>query len=163
VLILIQSVGDRANIKPAALSASVRIMSADIPTFAVGATGFVIASQLAMRPSRHPIPFPPQNDAAIAHGHDLVGNMTRGQLATERDRYKERRTAINTAHNPRQGDRAPSTVRGRGKDEKLPLDRRVVLEFATAAEKICYWAWPTVSATTAPRAPRGFSPCTVES
>ena len=45
--------------------------------------------------------------------HDLVAEMIRGQLAAERDRYKEQRTAVSTPLNSRLGDHAPSIVRGR--------------------------------------------------
>jgi hypothetical protein len=34
----------------------------------------------------------------------LVAEMIRGQLAAERERYKEQRTAVSTAPNPRRGE-----------------------------------------------------------
>ena len=54
--------------------------------------------------------------------HDLVAEMVRAQLAEERERYKEPRTAINATSNaagmasvPRQGGRTlRSAMRGRG-------------------------------------------------
>jgi hypothetical protein len=46
--------------------------------------------------------------------HDLVADMTKTQLAAERDRYAEQRTAITaTPSAVGTAPRAPSSVRGR--------------------------------------------------
>ena len=80
---------------------------------AVGLTGFVMASQwgYAAEPPAYPVAAAPEMMQLLRDEHDLVAEMIRGQLAAERDRYKEPRTAISTASVPRPGDRAPSSVR----------------------------------------------------
>jgi hypothetical protein len=90
-----------------------RLLSAGL--VAVGLTGFVMASQwgYAAEPPAYPVPATPEMMQLLRDEHDLVAEMIRGQLAAERDRYKEQRTAVSTASNPRQGERALSTVRGR--------------------------------------------------
>jgi hypothetical protein len=96
-----------------------RLLSAAL--LAVGLTGFVMASQwgYAAEPPAYPVAATPEMMQLLRDEHDLVAEMIRGQLAAERDRYKEQRTAISTTPNiatasvPRQGDRAPSSVRGR--------------------------------------------------
>jgi len=82
---------------------------------AVGLTGFVMPSQwgYAAEPPVNPVHATPEMMQLLRDEHDLVAEMIRGQLAAERDRYKEQRTAVSTAPNPRQGDPARSTVHGR--------------------------------------------------
>ena len=85
---------------------------------AVGLTGFVMASQwgyAAERPA-YPVPATPEMMQLVRDEHDLVADMIKAQLAAERDRYAEQRTAISaspgavgTASVPR----ALSSVRGR--------------------------------------------------
>jgi hypothetical protein len=85
---------------------------------AVGLTGFVMASQwgYAAEPPTYPVPATPEMMQLVRDEHDLVGDMIKAQLAAERDRYAEQRTAITatpstvgTAPVPH----APSSVRGR--------------------------------------------------
>src|ERR1700732_3583428 len=85
---------------------------------AVGLTGFVIASQwgYAAEPHAYPVPASPEMMQLVRDEHDLVADMIKAQLAAERDRYAEQRTAISaspgavgTASVPR----ALSSVRGR--------------------------------------------------
>jgi hypothetical protein len=82
---------------------------------AVGLTGFVMPSQwgYAAEPPANPVHATPEMMQLLRDEHDLVAEMIRGQLAAERDRYKEQRTAVSTAPNPRQGDPARWTVPGR--------------------------------------------------
>ena len=82
---------------------------------AVGLTGFVMPSQwgYAAEPPANPVHATPEMMQLLRDEHDLVAEMIRGQLAAERDRYKEQRTAVSTAPNPRQGDSPRSTVHGR--------------------------------------------------
>jgi hypothetical protein len=82
---------------------------------AVGLTGFVMPSQwgYAAEPPANAARATPEMMRLLRDEHDLVAEMIRGQLAAERDRYKEQRTAVSTAPNPRQGDPARSTVHGR--------------------------------------------------
>jgi hypothetical protein len=95
------------------MAKSKRLLSAGL--LAVGLTGFVTVSQwgYAAEPPAYPVPATPEMMQLVRDEHDLVAEMIRGQLAAERDRYNEPRTAISTASVPRQGDRTPSTVRGR--------------------------------------------------
>lgn len=96
-----------------------RLLSAGL--FTVGLTGFVMASQWghAAEPSAYPVPATPEMMQLLRDEHDLVAEMIRGQLAAERDRYKEQRTAISTSSNIapasplRQGDRVLNTARSR--------------------------------------------------
>jgi hypothetical protein len=81
----------------------------------VALTGFVMASpwgHAAEQPA-YPVRATPEMMQLLRDEHDLVAEMIRGQLAAERDRYKEPRTAISAAVVPQQGDRAVSSVRGR--------------------------------------------------
>jgi hypothetical protein len=73
----------------------------------VGLTAFVMASQWghAAEPRAYPVPASVEMMQVLRDEHDLVAEMIRGQLAAERDRYSEPRTAISTASVPRQGDR----------------------------------------------------------
>jgi hypothetical protein len=82
---------------------------------AIGLAGLVMSSQwgYAAEPSGEPVPATPEMMQLLRDEHDLVAEMIRGQLAAERDRYSEQRTAVSTAPNPRQGDPIRPTGRGR--------------------------------------------------
>ena len=85
---------------------------------AVGLTGFVMASQwgyAAERPA-YPVPASSEMMQLVRDEHDLVADMIKAQLAAERDRYAEQRTAISatpSAVGSASAPRAPSSVRGR--------------------------------------------------
>ena len=85
---------------------------------AVGLTGFVMASQwgyAAERPA-YPVPATPEMMQLVRDEHNLVADMIKAQLAAERDRYAEQRTAISatpSAVGSASAPRAPSSVRGR--------------------------------------------------
>ena len=85
---------------------------------AVGLTGFVMASQwgYAAEPPAYPVPASPEMMQLVRDEHDLVADMINAQLAAERDRYAEQRTAISatpSAVGSASAPRAPSSVRGR--------------------------------------------------
>jgi hypothetical protein len=85
---------------------------------AVGLTGFVMASQwgYAAEPPAYPVPASPEMMQLVRDEHDLVADMIKAQLAAERDRYAEQRTAISatpSAVGSASAPRAPSSVRGR--------------------------------------------------
>ena len=85
---------------------------------AVGLTGFVMASQwgYAAEPPAYPVPATPEMMQLVRDEHDLVADMIKAQLAAERDRYAEQRTAITGTPSVIGTDsapRAPSSVRGR--------------------------------------------------
>ena len=85
---------------------------------AIGLTGFVMASQwgYAAEPPAYPVPATPEMMQIVRDEHDLVADMIKVQLAVERDRYAEQRTAIGvnpSAAGPASVPRAPSSVRGR--------------------------------------------------
>jgi hypothetical protein len=82
---------------------------------AVGLTGFAMPSQwgYAAEPPANPARATPQMIQLLHDEHDLVAEMIRGQLAAERERYKEQRTAVSTIPSPRQGNPVRSTVHGR--------------------------------------------------
>jgi len=85
---------------------------------AVGLTGFVMASQwgYAAEPPAYPVPASPEMMQLVRDEHDLVADMIKAQLAAERDRYAEQRTAISatpSAVGSASVPRAPSPVRGR--------------------------------------------------
>src|SRR5262245_36934165 len=63
---------------------------------AIGLTGFVMASQwgYAAEPPAYPVPASPEMMQLVRDEHDLVADMIKAQLAAERDRYSEKRTAI---------------------------------------------------------------------
>ena len=63
---------------------------------AVGLTGFVMASQwgYAAEPPAYPVPATPEMMQLVRDEHDLVADMIKVQLAAERDRFAEERTAI---------------------------------------------------------------------
>ena len=63
---------------------------------AVGLTGFVMAGQwgYAAEPPAYPVPASPEMMQLVRDEHDLVADMIKAQLAAERDRYAEQRTAI---------------------------------------------------------------------
>ena len=63
---------------------------------AVGLTGFVMASQwgYAAEPPAYPVPASPEMMQLVRDEHDLVADLIKDQLAAERDRYAEQRTAI---------------------------------------------------------------------
>ena len=97
---------------------------------AVGLIGFVTASQwgYAAEPPAHSAPATLEMMQLVRDEHDLVADMIKAQLAAERDRYAEQRTAISaspgavgTASVPR----ALSSVRGRRKRSfrSLPYPR----------------------------------------
>lgn len=95
------------------MAKSKRMLPAGVLTF--GLIGFVMASQWghAAEPAAYPLPATPEMMQLLRDEHQLVAEMVRGQLAAERDRYKEPRTAISTASVPRQRDRTLLIVRGR--------------------------------------------------
>jgi hypothetical protein len=66
---------------------------------AVGLTGFVMASQWghAAEPPPYPVRATPEMMQLVRDEHDLVADMIKAQLAAERDRYAEQRTAITEA------------------------------------------------------------------
>jgi hypothetical protein len=80
----------------------------------------VMASQWGY--AAEPVPVTSEMMQLVHDEHDLVAEMVRAQLAEERERYKEPRTAINAtskaagmASVPRQGGRTlHSAMRGRG-------------------------------------------------
>jgi hypothetical protein len=85
---------------------------------AVGLTGFVMASQwgYAAEPPAYPVPASPEMMQLVRDEHDLVADMIKAQLAAERNRYAEQRTAISatpSAVGSASAPRAPSSVRGR--------------------------------------------------
>ena len=85
---------------------------------AAGLTGFVMASQwgYAAEPPTYPVPATPEMMQLVRDEHDLVADMIKAQLAAERDRYAEQRTAISatpSAVGSASAPRAPSSVRGR--------------------------------------------------
>ena len=85
---------------------------------AIGLTGFVMASQwgYAAEPPAYPVPASPEMMQLVRDEHDLVAEMIKAQLAAERDRYAEQRTAISatpSAVGSASVPRAPSSVRGR--------------------------------------------------
>ena len=85
---------------------------------AVGLTGFVMASQwgYAAEPPAYPVPASPEMMQLVRDEHDLVADMIKAQLAAERDRYAEQRTAISatpSAVGSASVPRASSSVRGR--------------------------------------------------
>ena len=85
---------------------------------AVGLTGFVMASQwgYAAEPPAYPVPASPEMMQLVRDEDDLVADMIKAQLAAERDRYAEQRTAISatpSAVGSASAPRAPSSVRGR--------------------------------------------------
>ena len=85
---------------------------------AIGLTEFVMASQwgYAAEPPAYPVPATPEMMQIVRDEHDLVADMIKAQLAVERDRYAEQRTAIGvtpSAAGPATVPRAPSSVRGR--------------------------------------------------
>ena len=73
-----------------------RLLSAGL--IPVGVTGFVMASQWgqAAEPAAYPVPDIPEMMQLLRDEHDLVAEMIRGQLAAERNRYTEQRTAVST-------------------------------------------------------------------
>ena len=84
----------------------------------MGLTGFVMASQwgYAAKPPAYPVPATPEMMRLARDEHDLIADMIKAQLAAERDRYAEQRTAISatpSAVGSASVPRAPSSVRGR--------------------------------------------------
>ena len=85
---------------------------------AVGLMGFVMASQwgYAAEPPAYPVPATPEMMQLVRDEHDLVADMIKAQLAAERDRYAEQRTAITatpSAPGAASAPRASSSMRGR--------------------------------------------------
>jgi hypothetical protein len=64
---------------------------------AAGLTGCMMASQwgYAAEPPAYPVSATPEMMRIVRDEHDLVADMIKAQLAAERDRYAEQRTAIN--------------------------------------------------------------------
>jgi hypothetical protein len=81
-----------------------RLLSAGL--LAVGLTGYVMPSQwgYAAEPAANPVHATPEMMQLLRDERVLVAEMIRGQLAAERERYKEQRTAVSTAPNPRRGE-----------------------------------------------------------
>jgi hypothetical protein len=85
---------------------------------AVALIGFVMASQwgYAAEPPTYPVPATPEMMQLVRDEHDLVADMIKAQLAAERDRYAEQRTAITatpSAVGTTSTPRGPSSARGR--------------------------------------------------
>jgi hypothetical protein len=80
-----------------------------------GLTGFVMASQwgYAAEPPAYPVPATPEMMQVVRDEHDLVAEMIKAQLAAERDRYAEQRTAITATPSAVGAASAPRAVRGR--------------------------------------------------
>jgi hypothetical protein len=71
---------------------------------AVGLTGYVMPSQWGYAAEPAANPATPEMMQLLRDERVLVAEMIRGQLAAERERYKEQRTAVSTAPNPRRGE-----------------------------------------------------------
>ena len=84
---------------------------------AVGLTGFVMASQWghAAEPPAYPVRATPEMMQLVRDEHDLVADMIKAQLAAERDRYAEQRTAI-TATPAEAASAPPQTSSTDGRD-----------------------------------------------
>ena len=84
---------------------------------AVGLTGFVMASQWghAAEPPAYPVRASPEMMQLVRDEHDLVADMIKAQLAAERDRYAEQRTAI-TATPAEAASAPPQTSSTDGRD-----------------------------------------------
>ena len=83
---------------------------------ALGLTGFVMASQWghAAEPPAYPVRATPEMMQIVRDEHDLVADMIKAQLAAERDRYAEQRTAITAAPaEPASAPPLPSSPDGR--------------------------------------------------
>lgn len=76
-----------------------RLLSAG--SLALGLAGFAVASQWARATERpgYPIPALPEMMRLLRDEHDLVAQMIGAQLASEQDRYEERRVAVSTTLN----------------------------------------------------------------
>ncbi len=61
---------------------------------AVGLTGFASPWGYAAEPPAYPVPATPAMMQLVRDEHDLVAEMIKAQLAAERNRYAEQRTAI---------------------------------------------------------------------
>jgi hypothetical protein len=79
-----------------------RLLSAGL--LAVGLTGYVMPSQWGYAAEPAANPATPEMMQLLRDERVLVAEMIRGQLAAERERYKEQRTAVSTAPNPRRGE-----------------------------------------------------------
>jgi hypothetical protein len=73
-----------------------RLLSATVLAV-IGCTGFVMASQWghAAEPPAYPVRATFESMQLLRDEHHLVGEMIEGQLAAERERYKEQRTETN--------------------------------------------------------------------
>jgi hypothetical protein len=85
---------------------------------AVGMAGFVMASQwgYAAEPPTYPARATTETMQLVRDEHDLVADMVKAQLAAERDRYAEQRTAITaipTTIGSGSARRSPSSMHGR--------------------------------------------------
>jgi hypothetical protein len=83
----------------------------------VGLSGFVMASQwgYAAEPPAYPVPATPEMMQLVRDEHDLVAEMIKAQLAAERERYAEQRTAITATPSgigKASAPRAPVSTRG---------------------------------------------------
>jgi len=93
-----------------------RILTLGLVT--VGLTGFVMASQWghAAEPPAYPVRASPEMMQLVRDEHDLVAEMIKAQLAAERARYAEQRTAITatpSAVGTAPVPHTPSPARGR--------------------------------------------------
>ena len=85
---------------------------------AVALTGFVSQWGHAAEPPAYPVRASSESMQLLRDEHDLMAEMIKGQLAAERERYKELRTAINApavgaTSVSRPSGHAPASVRGR--------------------------------------------------
>jgi len=78
------------------MAKSKRLLSATLLAV-IGCTGFVMASQWghAAEPPPYPVRATFESMQLLRDEHDLVAQMIEGQLAAEREQYREHRTAIN--------------------------------------------------------------------
>ena len=78
------------------MAKSKRLLSATLLA-AIGCTGLVVASQWghAAEAPAYPIRATFESMQLLRDEHDLVAEMIKGQLAAEREQYKEQRTVIN--------------------------------------------------------------------
>jgi hypothetical protein len=81
----------------------------------VGLTVFVMASQwgYAAEPPAYPVPATPEMMQLVRDEHDLVADMIKAQLAAERDRYAEQRTAITAGPSAGPASLPRASLRGR--------------------------------------------------
>jgi hypothetical protein len=82
---------------------------------AAGLTGFVMASQwgYAAEPRAYPVPATAEMVQLVRDEHDLIADMVKAQLAAERNRYAEQRTAVSAAPGAVRPAPVPRAPRGR--------------------------------------------------